>query len=315
MSKLGNIQRSYGKQFTIAIANSYVDNVLNANMLPKNAIIISSPYDTTTYEDLGTPSIIATDNDGVGVLVTKSIAANNGLVYEDDSLSLKVDGTTLKEVDGKLDIDINGLVSTTNGLQAGTYLSIGNTAIQKASATKFGVAKVDGTTIKSDNGMLYVETSGLDHATRLAKGIVIGDGTTLSVINGNPQVATQNLTKAGTSFGVAKPDNISIVASNGELSINETYFISDTEVGILKTGQGIVSNNGVLSVDEASFPKASTTKAGVVKFNGEQFEASEDGKLSVKGYDEFMSQLSTLSTRIENATNEVDAIEQEIASL
>lgn len=317
MSKLGDIKSSFGKQFSVAIANTYTNNIMASESLPKNTLILSSPYDIDNGEDLNTPAIIVTDNEGEAILLSKSIAVRNGLFYSNDSLSMSLDNKTIVTKNGKLYVDLSLFVNDKHGLEiTNNKMHVDTTKLQKATDKKFGVVKVDNITIKSDNGILYSNTSGLDHATQQIKGTVIGDNTTIVISNSTPNIVIENLAKAGTSYGVAKTDGVSLISQNGVVSINETYFVSDAEPGILKAdGNGIVSNNGILSVNVDNITKASETRFGVVKFDSNQFEISEDGKLTMKEYDNLTSTLSYITSRVQTATQQVEEIEAEIASL
>ena len=317
MSKLGDIHSSFGKQFSVAIANSYVDNIMAAEALPKNTIILSSPYDIENGDDLDTPAILVTDNDGEAVLLSKSISVRNGLLYSNDSLSMLIDNKTITTKNGKLYVDLSLFVNKNNGLSiTNNKLSVDPNKMQKATDSKFGVVNVDNITIKSDNGMLYANTSGLDHATQQLKGTVIGDNTTIKTVNGIPNVITANLSKTQNSYGIAKPDNASLKIENSMLSVKQDYLVSDNTVGMLKVdGQGIISNAGVLSIETENISKASETRFGVIKFDNNQFEISDDGKLTMKDYNTLSSTLNDITSRVQTASQQVEEIENEIANI
>ena len=84
MSRLGNIQESYGKQVTIAVANTYSSTVLGSDALPKNALIIASPVVTDSHgtHDIGTYTMLMTDNFGEAVRLTYTMQEGNGLTTE-----------------------------------------------------------------------------------------------------------------------------------------------------------------------------------------------------------------------------------------
>lgn len=319
MSKLGDIYSSYGRQFSVAVANTYTDNIMNAYGLPQNTIIFASPYDVSTGDDLGTPSIIVTDSEGTPVLLSKTISVRNGLFYSNDSLSMLIDNTTIKTKNNELYVDLNAFTNLHNGLSINNLnkLYVNQDTTNRASATKLGVVKPDDSTIKSDNGTIHIDTSKLDHASNILKGTVIGDNKTIKIINGAPQIITANLGKSeANTYGVVMPDNVSIVSNNGELSVKETYFINDSELGLVKVdGKTIISNNGVLSVNLNEVSKASETKSGVIKYDGSQFETNSLGQLSVKNYDTFVNRINEVSARVQAATQEVEEIESEIANL
>ena len=71
MSKIGNIKLSYLNQFNIAFANTYSNISSNIN---------------ENFEDIGSYSMIATDNEGNSVRLSYCIKQCNGL-YADESNS------------------------------------------------------------------------------------------------------------------------------------------------------------------------------------------------------------------------------------
>ena len=96
MSKLGNIKESYGKHYSIGVANAESNIVLSGGNLPKNSVIISSPYDSKLDEDKGSFSLIATDSEGNGVRLTYTLQEGNGLVTDGDIIKLDIDNETIK---------------------------------------------------------------------------------------------------------------------------------------------------------------------------------------------------------------------------
>ena len=96
MTSLGNIYSSYGKSFSVAVANTYSNVVLSSNNLPENTIIIASNVDDN-YEDTGSYSLIVTDNYGSPIRLTYTISEGNGLYYSDkeDAISLNIDNDTI----------------------------------------------------------------------------------------------------------------------------------------------------------------------------------------------------------------------------
>ena len=67
MSQLGNIKESFGKSFSIAVANTSSANIsYNAN-LPKNTIIVSAQHNEENEDIVGT-ALFVTDNTGAPIL-------------------------------------------------------------------------------------------------------------------------------------------------------------------------------------------------------------------------------------------------------
>ncbi len=86
MTKLSDIKNIYGKQFSVAIANTYSYNVLKASNLPKNTIIITAPFDSYTYKDIDASSILITDSYGYCSRITYAIKQGNGLYADKDGI-------------------------------------------------------------------------------------------------------------------------------------------------------------------------------------------------------------------------------------
>ena len=75
-------------------------------------------------------------------------------------------------------------------------LSVLTYNLDKATNTKFGIAKGDENTIMAADGLLTVNTAGLDHADNSIYGIVKGDGITTNISNGVASVLTSGLDMA-----------------------------------------------------------------------------------------------------------------------
>lgn len=317
MSQLGNIRNSYGKPFIVAVANADVNTVMNATGLPKNAMIISSPYNKSNGEDIGTPALVITDSEGTPIILTKTIVPVNGLRAIGDVMRLDIDNNSIKvNENGALYIDLSDVFASIGfGRDNDGKLTIVTNDLQKASASKFGVVKLDGRTIKLQNGAIYVDTAAIDVAVIGIPGIVKGDNKTIKVVRGIPKVQTESLDKcSSSSFGVLRPDNATIVANDGILSIREQSMIDDTKRGLVKPdNMTITATNGTLSVNTQEFPKASTTQFGVVKTSSNI--VSNNGVVSVKDYDIASGKITSMQSRITAATEAIDSLEETIASI
>ena len=100
MSRLSDINNSYGKTFSFAAANTYSTNVLDASKLPASTMIVASPQEDG--EDIGQHSLLVTDYNGEAVRLTYDITAGNGLNFSNDALELSIDNDTIIEDNGKL---------------------------------------------------------------------------------------------------------------------------------------------------------------------------------------------------------------------
>lgn len=314
MSQIGNIYNSYGHEFNIAIANTSSDNLMNAQYLPANTLIVAAEVDTESNEDIGKYSLVVTGYDGVPARLTYCIKEGNGLHYENGCMTLAIDNDTLSEnaygflsanpelltydwsisyIDGRLCIDVEGL--------------------PRASANSFGVAKVDGFTIKSDYGVTTVDTSSLDMSADGIPGICIGDGITIVAHGGSLDANVDNFAKCtNSSFGVAKADNASIMSSYGSLSLDLAYFNDLNYPGLANVDMTTMKvSNGVISIDAEGLHKASASTHGTVKL-GNEFGINDNGQAFVKDPIEVSSYVSSLENRISSINAELDAIEEEI---
>ena len=320
MSQLGNIQTTYGKTFAIAIANTYASNISYNSNLPKNTIIISAPMDTTTYEDIVGTALLITDNNGEPILLTKTIKTGNGIEYRNDSIGLSIDNNTIKTNSaGQLYVDIASIIDNSTEIKVNSKgaLEIDENFVQRASANKFGVAKVDGSTITVDNGTLHINTDKLDVAEKEMYGVVKGDNTTIKTINGIPNIIQSGLDKCtDITYGTLKPDNLTITSSNGVLSVSEQSLVSNGDIGLVKVdGTTIVSHNGTLSVNMSGLQMASPTTYGMVMFDDKYFTIEEDGTLHASSISNLNDSINSLQERIENASAQLDQIETEISQL
>lgn len=105
------------------------------------------------------------------------------------------------------DVAVNGSASTAMRSDAAP-------AIQKTSATEFGIAKVDGTTITEVGGVISAAASGANPTATASDVAVNGSATTFMRSDAAPAVE-----KCSASvFGLAKVDNSTIIESGGVIS-------------------------------------------------------------------------------------------------
>lgn len=320
MSQLGNIQSTFGKTFTIAIANTYAKNVLQGTNLPSNTVILAVPYSDQLNEDLGIASILVTDNNGTPVMLSKPILTGNGLVYNNDKISLEIDNSSLKtNQNGELYVDFASIVRNSNEIEIGNdgKLLIDPSKAEKISNTTYGLVKVDGFTLVSENGVIHVNTENLDLATSNSFGIVKGDNRTIKIRNGIPNVVESGLDKtSATTYGLLKVDGITISSNDGVISVNNQSLVANETPGLVKVdGISITSNNGVISIDETNITKSSASSFGIVKTNVNDFSVSGDGKLSATKVTTLQASIGSLESRIQNANQSLDQIETEISQL
>lgn len=318
MTQNNNIESTYGKPFSISIANASADVVMHAEGLPKSTIIVSSEYNESTMQDIGNQSIIMTDPNGQPFMLTYDILETNGLhsTTNPNAVSLNIDGVTLQTNEqGQLTFGLGSLIDGTVLSENLNGLSVNSQFIEHATANRYGVVKLDGKTIKEQNGKIYVDTSSLDLATQDTEGIATGDGNTVKMTRGILSVDTQKLQKASyTAYGVAKTDGLTVSSNVGVVSVDMNVIggltASSGEKTLKADQTSVVSSNGVLSIDTTKLDKASATSYGVAQIDPNTLYIGNDGSLKVKNYDSMMTYiydyeegLDTLEERISYLQN------------
>lgn len=320
MSKLGNVQESYGKQFMIAVANTYGENVLASTSLPKNTLIISSPVDSNG-NDIGTYNMIITDNFGNPVRLTYTIQQGNGLSVDNsntDILKLNIDSNTLKTNEyGELTINKKNVFDgNTIVINENNKVEVNTNNLTNASLNTLGVVKIDNNTIKTTTaGQIYVDTENLDRANDNQYGIVISDNNTVHInSNGVLSVNTQNLNKATTtSFGVVKLDGKTIQSKNNAIyvSTEDLTKVTSSNVGVAKVdGTTLTAVSGVISVNLNALTHASKDRYGLVKYN--ESIVVNDGIASVKDYDKILSKIEDEKILLAELQNSVNRLQDSI---
>ncbi len=314
MSKLGYIYDSYGKQFNIAIANTYSYNILNGNNLPTNTIIIASDIDENN-KDTGSYSLIVTDNDGNPVRLTYTIKQGNGLYYNTDKdyIEFKIDNDTIINSDNGLKFNIRNHLSNDFTYINWNNISINENNIPTASKNTLGISAVDGKTILSDNGVLSVNTSKLIYANNVTEqyGIVIGDNNSIFIDNGIIKLNVSSLNKSNENqFGIVIPDNQTVVSNNGILSVvtENLDMASENNYGISKPDNDtIVLEDNRLTVKEEHLPIATDFSYGISKIDINTININENNMISMKDYDYIMSSIDKfreLSIKYNNQIND-----------
>lgn len=314
MSQIGNIYNSYGNEFNIAIANTTSDNVMNAQHLPPSTIIVSAPVDKETNEDTGKYSLLVTGYDGVPARLTYCIKEGNGLRYENGCITLAIDnGTLFENAYGFLSANPELLSSDESISYIDGKISINIEGLPKASASSFGVAKVDGFTINSNYGEVSVNTSSLDMSDNRIPGICIGDDYTVTAYKGVLVPNVDNFAKCSNStFGVAKANNESIKIEDGSFSIDLSYFNDQDYPGLSNVDMTTMKvSNGVISINADGLQKASAHVAGTVSL-GNEFGINDNGQVFVKDQIEMSSYVIALENRISSINAELDTIEEKI---
>ena len=309
MSKLNDIQSSYGKSFSIATANTYSYVVENIVDLPKNMIIISSPDDEQH-------SILVTDNYGVASRLTYEINTGNGLNDHNGTLSLDIDTSMFKDKEGNLSIDFSEKIDNSTITLNNDKLVVSTKNIKKASKTTYGTVKVDNSTIVSDNGILTANTTNLDLSNDNTNTFgIIKSSENITANNGILSVNTQSLNKAtNSSYGIIKTDD-TLVINNGVISLNINSFgvASDASYGLSIPDNNSIykTQENVLKINYNALKKTSYNTYGLIKPDNVSTEV-ENGVLKVKNYSNIQQTIINLNNDIISLNNRIDNIGNEL---
>lgn len=286
MSKLHDIQNSYGNNFSIIVANTYSYNIMNASGLPKSSIIIAAPFDKNSYEDVGKYSMIVTDYEGNPVRLTYSFETGNGLKFENDQLKFTIDENTIVDENQKLTATLSNIIDMSTLTSVDGKIFVNSQSLGNASQYEQGLYRIDNNSIQSFNGMLHVDMSGLDHASDNLPGVVEPDNITVVADNGVLSIITENLqTGTNTSYGVIKVDNSTIHSVDGVLKVDShdlKGLRNDGKMLVKGDDSTIRQNNGELSFDESSIPYASSSNFGKVKIDPDTLYVDQNGILHPK---------------------------------
>lgn len=312
MSRLGDIYNSYGAKFSVALANTYSYNVANAALLPKNTIILASPYDVSINEDLGNVSMFVTDNDGTPVRLTYSISQENGLYVENDTIKMHL-GDFLKENENnEISLDVENLIDNDTLVLDNGIIECKSKTLRTASRTQTGVFKIDNSTIKlSNNNQIYVDTQSLDLANNGSNspGILYSDSDEISISNGVVSI-TDDLRKCDSStYGVCKTDGISIKSYSGVLSASIDGFneASNNDFGICNADNRTtyIDNDNVI---HANFDSLNDV---LVKPDGTTLDVN-NGVLYVKVQNSINNSLLLMSSKISDLDLKISNLEERL---
>ena len=317
MTDIGNVKKSYGKQFIIAVANTTGDIIMKSLGLPPLTLIISAPINEDG-EDLGIYSMFITDSDGRPIRLTYNIQKGNGINVDGDIVSFEIDDRYIKtDEDGLLYFDLGALVDSFTMTSSET-ISVNTQTLDRATSYSIGTIKIDNNTVKSNNGILYVETDNLIIGSDFNLGIVKSDNNTIDISDGKISVITENLTHASEKeYGVSICDGKTIVAKDGKYSVNtENLAISSKNAsGISKPdNKTIKSENGVYRVDTENIQHASFKNYGTIRVDGISL-TSENGIIEIPKYTEFLDKLEHLSSYIGDIGRTVSEIERKVKSM
>ena len=157
MSKLCDVKNMYGQDFGITVTNATVSKLKDQEKLPKNMLIISSPNDEEG-NDIGMPSLFATDYNGNQLQLSYATYTTNGLYPNKDGyLQMHIDGKTIIEKDKALAVD-------TNNLQKCSFNNVGVAKVSPSVSSRTNSTYPIDTFINVDkNGVLFLSDSFLEY--------------------------------------------------------------------------------------------------------------------------------------------------------
>ena len=306
MSKLGYIHKSFGSSFNVSIANTYGYNVLSGSNLPENSLIVASAIDENN-DDVGSYSLLVTDYLGNPIRLTYTLKEGNGIIYSEDSLKINIDNSTIVENSNKeLSVNFKELIdNNTIKYDDEGYMFIDYNNLDVASPENYGLFKIDENTIKSEEGILYVDTSALNYANESTNtpGTVIGDNNLINSDQGILSLNQNNIVKASEdSFGFIHSNEETIKIENGVASViteNLDKCSNDKPGVIIPDDKTIIVTENGLSVNTAKLDKVSLTGPGVFKYDDNAFEV-KDNHLTFKENDKILEDFAAFSNQEEN---------------
>lgn len=321
MTSLGNVKSSYGKTFSIAVANTYSNIVLSGANLPENTIIISSNVDDNN-DDTGSYSLLITDNNGNPVRLTYNIIQGEGLEEDEnnaDVLKLNIDDKYVKYSSAGLHVDLSNFIADNVYVNDEGKFAINTDKIVYADENNKGILKVDDNTVKIDDSTLRVDTTKLALGNNFTNqyGVVSSTDGIINIDNGIVSVNENNLPISGEEeYGLSKGDEHTIsVLPDSSLKVNtENLDIADeTKYGIISVdSEKIVAENGKVSVNTNKLEKANYTQKGIINIDNESIVLNENNQITVNKFEEIMSDINELEQSFNDIKIKFSELKDEI---
>ncbi len=168
MSKIYDVEKMYGQDFSIVTTNAPSNIIKQTTKLLSNTLLISSPKNEKEDSDNNMPAMFVTDYDGQSLQLTYPFCMINGLnCHENGYLYINIDNSTIKteysEGKGKLTVDTNNLSNAGFNKKGVVKLSNTLTGINRNLTQNYGIEqsisdKYDDSTFISINneGTLYL---------------------------------------------------------------------------------------------------------------------------------------------------------------
>lgn len=114
MSKIYDVEKMYGQDFSIVTTNAPSNIIKQAKKLLSNTLLISSPQNDTGDADNNMPAMFVTDYNAQPLQLTYPFCMINGLNYHENGyVYINIDNSTIKTENlngsGKLKVDTNNL--------------------------------------------------------------------------------------------------------------------------------------------------------------------------------------------------------------
>lgn len=249
MSKLGDVRSMYGQDLGIGVTNAPSNVLKQYSKLTKNMLLISSPVDDEG-NDIGLPSLFATDYNGNQMQLTYAIHTINGLYPNSEgNLQLFIDGKSIKEKDKQLYVDTNNL----------TYCSFNNLGVAKVSkavSSRTNSAYPIDTFINVDrNGVLYLSDTFLSHIYEYIATKIYDNLYLLIMDNIKAWLVDQD------SIKYYPTDKISIIPidPNYGITITKNYTLQYNSLNNISEEVVVDINNNDYPIKEVIFTNNTTT--------------------------------------------------------
>lgn len=301
MSRLGYIENSYGKSFSVSVANTYSFNILgHEESLPSNTLIIASNVDEDN-NDIGTYSLLMTDSYGTPIRLTYTLSEGNGLYYssEDDYLSLRMDEKGIIYTENGLSLNLSEYLSDifVPDVEKNS-ISINKDKIPISDYNTLGISYIDGKTILVDDGEIFANTSALTYSNNNTNeyGIAIGDGDSITVNNGIVSLNIEYISRADENlYGLSMADGVTVNSNNGELTVITSNLDRATteSKGISRPNANslIIGNDSKLIVNTENLDTATNNSKGISKIDVNTLIINDNNRIEVKDYKYIISSL------------------------
>lgn len=260
MSKVGDVDKMYGKNFSIVTTNASASDILNDNesSFIEASLILASPVDDYG-NDLGYPTLLATDAEGKAIRLTYTIKPGNGLVLAytyasneqdfSEVISLAIDSDTLQTTEaGNLYVSAYGLTENSEYISVDARNNI----------------EVDIVKLIDNNRLVLTKMANSSSAESYLKNRITVDAS--KIVDGITLISTENT-------NVANLSNFKTQL----ISVNLPNIIDNSTIKTILTPNG----REVLAADSNKMDKATSSSYGVVKIDNSTIKTNPNGSIYV----------------------------------